>query len=65
MDRNRLTTPLTHADPELYWQVLNRRLRLAFISGAEAHSRRTLGRGLTDEELRRIIARFRIDATGM
>ena len=36
---------------------LNRRLRLAFLEGAEEESRQTMGRGLTDEELRRIIER--------
>jgi hypothetical protein len=37
---------------------LNRRLRLAFIAGAEGRSRETVGRGLTDEELERIIERY-------
>jgi hypothetical protein len=37
---------------------LNRRLRLAFIAGAEERSRDTAGRGLTDEELERIIERY-------
>jgi hypothetical protein len=37
---------------------LNRRLRLAFIAGAEGRSRETTGRGLTDEELGRIIERY-------
>jgi len=37
---------------------LNRRLRLAFIAGAEERSRRTVGRSLTDAELRRIIQRY-------
>ena len=37
---------------------LNRRLRLAFIAGAEERSRETTGRGLTDEELGRIIERY-------
>lgn len=37
---------------------LNRRLRLAFLAGAEARSRQTVGRGLTDEELQRVIAQY-------
>jgi hypothetical protein len=37
---------------------LNRRLRLAFIAGAEERSRDTAGRGLTDEELGRVIERY-------
>jgi len=34
---------------------LNQRLRRAFIAGAEADSRRRLGRGLTTEELERVL----------
>jgi len=34
---------------------LNKRLRAAFIEGAEEDSRRRLGRGLTAEELERIL----------
>ena len=37
---------------------LNRRLRLAFLAGAEEDSRRRLGRGLTDEELERVLWRY-------
>ena len=37
---------------------LNRRLRAAFIEGAEEDSRRRLGHGLSQEELRRILARY-------
>lgn len=37
---------------------LNRRLRLAFVQGAEERSRRVVGRPLTDEELQRVIARY-------
>jgi hypothetical protein len=37
---------------------LNRRLRAAFIAGAEERSRETTGRGLSDEELGRIIERY-------
>jgi hypothetical protein len=37
---------------------LNRRLRLAFIAGAEERSRESMGRGLTDDEFERIIERY-------
>ena len=37
---------------------LNRRLRATFIEGAEERSRETHSRGLTDEELRRIMRRY-------
>ena len=37
---------------------LNQRLRLAFILGAEDRSRLTLRRGLTHEELQRVLARY-------
>ena len=37
---------------------LNRRLRLAFIAGAEERSRETMGRGLSEEEFERIIERY-------
>jgi hypothetical protein len=42
---------------------LNRRLRLAFIAGAEGRSRETVGRGLTDEQLRQVIERYPGDGT--
>jgi len=38
--------------------ALNRRLRVAFIAGAEERSRETTGRGLTDEELGRVLRRY-------
>jgi hypothetical protein len=38
--------------------ALNRRLRIAFIAGAEEDSRRRLGRGLSEEELRRVLRRY-------
>jgi len=38
--------------------ALNRRLRIAFITGAEERSREKMGRGLTDEELGRVIERY-------
>jgi hypothetical protein len=41
---------------------LNRRLRLAFIEGAEGDSRSRLGRGLTEEELQRVLRRYPGDA---
>ena len=37
---------------------LNERLRQAFIEGAEEDSRRRLGRGLTAEELERVLRRY-------
>jgi len=37
---------------------LNRRLRLAFIAGAEERSWREHGRGLTADELRRVLVRY-------
>jgi hypothetical protein len=37
---------------------LNRRLRAAFLAGAEEQSTRNQGRGLTDEELRRVLQRY-------
>jgi hypothetical protein len=37
---------------------LNRRLRLAFIAGAEERSRESVGRGLSEEELERVLRRY-------
>jgi hypothetical protein len=37
---------------------LNVRLRAAFVQGAEEDSRRRLGRGLTREELWRVLQRY-------
>jgi hypothetical protein len=37
---------------------LNQRLRQAFIEGAEEDSRRRLGRGLTAEELGRVLRHY-------
>lgn len=37
---------------------LNRRLRAIFIEGAEERSRETHSRGLTGEELRRVMRRY-------
>jgi hypothetical protein len=40
------------------FRELNRRLRVAFIAGAEERSRRELGRGLSEEELERVLRRY-------
>jgi hypothetical protein len=37
---------------------LNRRLREAFIAGAEEEPRRRFGRGLTQKELERVLLRY-------
>ena len=37
---------------------LNRRLRQAFVAGAEQDSRRRLGRGLTAEEMERVLRHY-------
>jgi len=37
---------------------LNRKLRRAFVAGAEERSQRELGRGLTSDELRRVLRRY-------
>ena len=37
---------------------LNRRLRVAFIAGAEEQSQREAGRGLTEQELERVLRRY-------
>jgi hypothetical protein len=44
---------------ELTW-----RLRLAFIAGAEERSRETVGRGLADEEIERVLRRYPGDLPG-
>jgi hypothetical protein len=54
------------SDPELHVAKpaddrrarLNQRLRQAFIEGAEVDMRRLLGRGLTAEELERVLRRY-------
>jgi hypothetical protein len=38
--------------------ALNRRLRIAFIAGAEEDSRSRLGWGLSEEELERVLRRY-------
>ncbi len=60
-DTSRDTPPLR--DPDLYRQVVNRRLRLAFIAAAEECSRREAGRPLTTEELHHLVARYQGDLT--
>ena len=40
------------------FRELNRRLRVAFIAGAEERSRREAGRGLTEQELERVLRRY-------
>ena len=49
--------PVTGDDQERR-ASLNQRLRQAFIEGAEEDSRRRLGRGLTAEELERVLWRY-------
>jgi hypothetical protein len=39
-------------------RLLRERLRAAFIAGAEEDSRRRLGRGLTAEELERVLRHY-------
>ena len=43
---------------------LNRRLRLAYLQGVEERSRREAGRGLTEAELQRALARYPGDLPG-
>lgn len=44
--------------PEERHQRLRERLRAEFIAGAEEDSRRRLGRGLTAQELARVLRRY-------
>jgi hypothetical protein len=44
--------------------ALNRRLRIAFIAGAEEDLRSRLGRGLSEEELKRVVRRYPGDLPG-
>ena len=39
-------------------QALSRKFRAAFLAGAEEHSQRTTGRGLTTDEAQRIFRRY-------
>ena len=50
--------PSQPTDPSNRIRELNRRLRVAFIAGAEERSRRELGRGLSEEELERVLRRY-------
>ena len=43
---------------------LNRRLRLAYLLGAEERSNREAGRGLTEAELQRVLAKYPGDLPG-
>lgn len=53
-----LPMPTGGIDVTHRWSPLNRRLRLAFIAGAEADSRRRLGRGLTPDEFDRVLRHY-------
>jgi hypothetical protein len=44
--------------PTQHFTELNRRLRFAFVRGAEEHSLREQGRGLTQDELGRVLRRY-------
>ena len=50
--------PSQPTDSSNRFRELNRRLRVAFIAGAEERSRRELGRGLSEEELERVLRRY-------
>ncbi len=52
------------SEQEVRRRERKRRLRLAFLEGAETRSRDTLGRGLTHDELRRVIEWFPEVGTG-
>ena len=45
-------------DPADWQRQMNLRLRVEFIAGAEEDSRQRLGRGLTKEELERVLRRY-------
>lgn len=56
---------MTHDDRDgQVHERLNRRLRAAFYEGAEVDSRRRLGRGLTREELQRVLRLYSGDIGG-
>jgi hypothetical protein len=42
-----------------YLDALRQRVRLAYVDGAEEWTRENVGRGLTRDELGRVIGRFR------
>ena len=50
--------PDPRGDNDRRRRELHRRLRLAFLAGAEHHSRQTMGRPLTEDELEFVIGRF-------
>jgi hypothetical protein len=50
--------PSQPTDRSKRFRELNRRLRAAFIAGAEERSRREAGRGLTEQELERVLRRY-------
>jgi hypothetical protein len=50
--------------PSQRFVELNRRLRLAFVRGAEEHSHLDQGRGLTEAELRAVLERYPGDVGG-
>ena len=43
---------------EAHRKELNRKLRLAFLRGAEERSQAALGRPLTEDELRRVLRQY-------
>ena len=51
-------TRRTPAEFAAHRRELNRKLRAAFLAGAEERSCRVFGRGLTDEEVRRVIEHY-------
>ncbi len=54
-DRTRQALTSDQAD---HRRTLNRGLRAAFLAGAEEHSIREQGRGLTEAELRAVLRRY-------
>ena len=50
--------PRQPTDSSNRFRELNRRLRVAFIAGAEEQSQREAGRGLTEQELERVLRRY-------
>jgi hypothetical protein len=54
---------IKETDAELHRRRVNEWLRTAFIAGAEEQSRRKLGRGLTANELARVLRHYPGDVT--
>jgi hypothetical protein len=50
--------PSQPTDTSNRFRELNLRLRVAFIAGAEEQSQREAGRGLTEQELERVLRRY-------